>query len=71
VHDEILRFKLAAAANGLEHSDSAIAEIAQKCGFKSAQYLHTVFRREFGCTPREYQQVPGNFAGYGHLPLAP
>ncbi|WP_236537386.1 helix-turn-helix transcriptional regulator, partial [Pseudomonas syringae] len=19
------------------------------------QYLHTVFRREFGCTPREYQ----------------
>jgi LacI family transcriptional regulator len=66
VHDEILRFKLAAAANGLEHSDSAIAEIAQKCGFKSAQYLHTVFRREFGCTPREYQQVPENFAGYGH-----
>lgn len=66
VHDEILRFKLAAAANGLEHSDSAIAEIAQKCGFKSAQYLHTVFRREFGCTPREYQQIPENFAGYGH-----
>ncbi|MBX8537814.1 AraC family transcriptional regulator, partial [Pseudomonas cichorii] len=25
------------------------------CGFKSAQYLHTVFKREFGCTPREYQ----------------
>nr|WP_316251520.1 helix-turn-helix transcriptional regulator [Pseudomonas fluorescens] len=23
---------------------------------ESAQYLHTVFRREFGCTPREYQQ---------------
>ncbi len=47
VHDEILRFKLAAAANGLEKTDSAIAEIARDCGFKSAQYLHTVFRREF------------------------
>ena len=57
VHDEILRFKLAAAASGLEHSASAIADIAQRCGFKSAQYLHTVFKREFGCTPREYQQA--------------
>ena len=34
----------------------AIADIASRCGFTSAQYLHTVFRREFGCTPREYQQ---------------
>ncbi|MBI6912072.1 XylR family transcriptional regulator [Pseudomonas palleroniana] len=56
VHDEILRFKLAAAAKGLENHRVAIAEVAARCGFKSAQYLHTVFRREFGCTPREYQQ---------------
>jgi len=56
VHDEVLRFKLAAAAAGLENTTSGIAEIAQDCGFKSAQYLHTVFKREFGCTPREYQQ---------------
>lgn len=56
VHDEILRFKLAAAAKGLESHELAIADVAQQCGFKSAQYLHTVFRREFGCTPREYQQ---------------
>ncbi|MCP1505990.1 LacI family transcriptional regulator [Pseudomonas marginalis] len=56
VHDEILRFKLAAAAKGLENHGLAIADVAQQCGFKSAQYLHTVFRREFGCTPREYQQ---------------
>lgn len=57
VHDEILRFKLAAAASGLENTASGIADIAQNCGFKSAQYLHTVFKREFGCTPREYQQT--------------
>ena len=56
VHDEILRFKLAAAAKGLENRGLAIADIAQRCGFKSAQYLHTVFRREFGCTPGEYRQ---------------
>lgn len=56
VHDEILRFKLAAAAKGLENRSLAIADIAARCGFTSAQYLHTVFRREFGCTPRQYQQ---------------
>jgi LacI family transcriptional regulator len=55
VHDEILRFKLAAASGKLAEAGVAIADIAQACGFKSAQYLHTVFRREFGCTPREYQ----------------
>ncbi|WP_458375521.1 XylR family transcriptional regulator [Pseudomonas pergaminensis] len=55
VHDEILRFKLASAAKGLQGNQLAIADIARQCGFKSAQYLHTVFRREFGCTPREYQ----------------
>ena len=56
VHEEILRFKLAAAAKGLENQSLAIADIAARCGFTSAQYLHTVFRREFGCTPRQYQQ---------------
>ncbi|MBC3198306.1 XylR family transcriptional regulator [Pseudomonas poae] len=56
VHDEILRFKLAAAARELGNQALAIADIAASCGFTSAQYLHTVFRREFGCTPREFQQ---------------
>jgi len=57
VHDEILAFKLTAAADSLRKSSVGIAEIAQACGFKSAQYLHYVFKREFGCTPRQYQQT--------------
>src|SRR5690606_6370311 len=40
VHEEILRFKLAAATSRLKNTDSPIADIAQNCGFKSAQYLH-------------------------------
>ncbi|EIK94296.1 xylose operon regulatory protein [Pseudomonas sp. M47T1] len=62
VHDEILRFKLAAAASQLQGSDAAIAAVAARCGFTSAQYLHTVFRRELGCTPRQYQQGAGAVA---------
>lgn len=25
------------------------------CGFTSIQYLHRVFKRELGCTPRAYR----------------
>lgn len=55
VHDEILRFKLAAAAEALAAGGQSIAQVALGCGFKSAQYLYTVFRREYGCTPRGYR----------------
>lgn len=58
VHDEILRFKLDAAKEMLqnkEHMQRSIAEIAVSCGFTSVQYMHAVFKRELGCTPREYQ----------------
>ncbi len=58
VHDEILGFKLAAAAVALQEGAPSLAEVARRCGFTSAQYLHSVFRREFGCTPRQYQQRP-------------
>lgn len=60
VHDEILGFKLKTAVSSLDGSGGAIADIARNCGFKSAQYLHTVFKREFGCTPREYQEEQRN-----------
>jgi LacI family transcriptional regulator len=56
VHDEILRFKLDAATALLARGDCSVAEVAQRCGFTSMQYLFAVFKRELGCSPREYQQ---------------
>lgn len=55
VHQEILRQKLDAAKALLVKRDVSSADVAVRCGFKSVQYLHAVFRRELGCTPREYQ----------------
>ena len=55
VHDEILRFKLDAATTLLAGSDANIAEVALRCGFTSVQYMHAVFKRELGCTPRVWQ----------------
>ncbi|MES3020260.1 MAG: DNA-binding transcriptional regulator [Pseudomonadota bacterium] len=55
VHDEILRFKLRAATAILASEPGNIAQVALSCGFTSVQYMHTVFKRELGCTPRHYQ----------------
>lgn len=56
VHDEILRFRLNAAAEILKQGDCHLAEVALKCGFTSSQYMHSVFKRELGCSPRSYQE---------------
>jgi len=56
VHDEILRFRLEAATAILARGDCNLVEVALKCGFTSSQYMHLVFKRELGCTPRAYQQ---------------
>lgn len=55
VHDVILRFKLDAAKAALEEGERSIADVAQGCGFTSTQYMHLVFKRELGCTPRAYR----------------
>lgn len=55
VHDEILRFKLNAATSLLKTADANIADVALRCGFTSVQYMHAVFKRELGCTPRVWQ----------------
>ncbi|MDN7888198.1 DNA-binding transcriptional regulator [Burkholderia cepacia] len=56
VHQEILRHKLEAAQALLAGRQASSAEVAIRCGFTSLQYMYAVFRRELGCTPREYQE---------------
>jgi LacI family transcriptional regulator len=55
VHDVILRFKLDAATDILARGERSISDVALSCGFTSVQYMHAVFKRELGCTPRAYQ----------------
>ncbi len=56
VHDEILRARLNAATTMLMQGNCNLADVALKCGFTSSQYMHLVFKRELGCSPRGYQQ---------------
>ncbi len=55
VHDVVLRCKLDAAKAGLDSGQRSIADVALDCGFGSTQYMHLVFKRELGCTPRAYR----------------
>jgi LacI family transcriptional regulator len=55
VHDEILRLRLEAATSILERGDCNLNDVALSCGFTSSQYMHSVFKRELGVTPRAYQ----------------
>lgn len=60
VHDEILQHKLHCARQLLAQTGLSSQDVALKSGFGSAQYLHTVFRREIGFTPGEWREQVRN-----------
>jgi LacI family transcriptional regulator len=62
VHELIMSVKLEAAKAGLESNDRSIEDVALFSGFTSLEYLHVVFRRELGCTPREYRKRVRGYA---------
>ena len=55
VHDEILQHKLQRCFQLLGETEIGIAEIARATGFRSVQYLNTVFKRELGATPAAWR----------------
>lgn len=54
VHQAILAQKLDTACAMLHDTSTPLAEVAVRSGFTSLQYMYAVFRREFGCTPRQF-----------------
>ena len=54
VGEYILNVRLSAAKRMLAHGRS-VSETADACGFSSASYFVSVFRREMGQTPAEYR----------------
>ena len=52
----INKIRLGAAAKSLRtHAALSVTEIAYQCGFSSAQYFTSVFKRHFGKTPQAYR----------------
>jgi LacI family transcriptional regulator len=54
-HDDMLAFRLDLAKRMLTETGLGYPEIAERAGFTSLPYMYAVFRREVGCTPKEYR----------------
>lgn len=50
------RMRVDRAASMVRTGDTAIGEIATRCGFADQSYFTRVFRRERGCTPRQFRR---------------
>lgn len=53
--EEISRLRLARAKQLLVQTDKSIAEVAEACGYRTPEYLATLFRRAMGITPLRYR----------------
>ena len=53
--EEISRLRLARAKQLLVQTDKSIAEVAEACGYQTAEYLATRFRKDVGITPLKYR----------------
>lgn len=50
----ITRVKIENAKTFLQSGQYKVNEVAQMVGFNTTQYFSTVFRKQVGCTPKEY-----------------
>ena len=58
-HAEILRVQITRAKHLLGSTSLALPEIAERCGFRHAEYLSVAFKRETGMTPSDYRKSQG------------
>lgn len=55
--DFILRCKMEEAKNLLKYTDKSINEISQILAFSSQAYFTNVFKKAYGCTPKEFRKA--------------
>ncbi|MBG3131171.1 XylR family transcriptional regulator [Proteus mirabilis] len=55
IHTVIYEEKLKRAQNLLATTTLAIQEISVMCGYPSLQYFYSIFKKEFGMTPKEFR----------------
>ncbi len=56
VGEYVLRRRLELAGSYLLHTELAVSQIAELCGFRSPYYFSTRFRERYGCTPLAYRR---------------
>jgi LacI family transcriptional regulator len=56
IHAQLKHIRLDNACRLLKETSYSIADIATACGFNTPEYLHRVFLKQIGMTPRNYRQ---------------
>jgi LacI family transcriptional regulator len=54
-HDEILRVQIEKVSQLLAETDLPLATIAERAGFKHADYMSVAFKRQTGLSPRQFR----------------
>lgn len=55
LHEYLAFLRLRHAAQQLAGTDLPITDIALQCGFSDSNYFKDAFKKNYGCTPREYR----------------
>jgi AraC family L-rhamnose operon regulatory protein RhaS len=61
--DYLNALRIERALELLRTTDASVSDIAFDCGFSSSQYFATVFRREYGCSPRDARAAASSAGG--------
>jgi AraC-like DNA-binding protein len=63
------KLRLAEAARLLSRDDANVADIARSVGYKNVPYFNTVFKTEYGCTPKTFKglRVQESEQAYGRV----
>lgn len=56
IHDEIKRVRIVKVKKLLLETDMKLRSIAKLAGFEHAEYMSTLFKREFGITPGQFRK---------------
>jgi LacI family transcriptional regulator len=63
IHDVILSYRVERVKEMLAYTDLSLADIAERTGFRYAEYMSTVFKKCAGFTPANYRRECGRRAG--------
>lgn len=53
----VLECRLEAAGRALMRKDASVTQVAFNCGFGDSSYFGRAFRRQYGCTPRDWREA--------------
>ena len=55
-HDYLMEYRVSAVKNLLITADITLSDIAERCGFKTQQYMSSIFKSKVECSPAQFRK---------------